>query len=109
VSAPLKAGHLVYRVVEVDPLDAGLHTWKVACVVVEKASDRQIKLRGRFDGLGNIRFEPNAFGRLFFETPLQAIQFFLTERQLETEALERKRKTAERAIVWATSQAGMSP
>jgi hypothetical protein len=109
MSGPLKAGHLVYRVVEVDPPDASPHTWKVASVVVEKASDRQIKLRGRFDGLGNIRFEPNAFGRLFFETPLQAIQFFLTERQLETELLARKRKTAERAIAWASSQAGMAP
>jgi hypothetical protein len=110
MSGPLKAGHLVYRVVEVDlPDDKSPHTWKVACVVVEKASTRQVKLRGRFNGLGNILFEPSALGRLFFESPLQAIQFFLTERQLETESLDRKKKTAERAVAWAFGQAGMTP
>ena len=111
MSGPLKAGHCVYRVVEVDPLpdEAGPHTWKVACIIVEKASARQVKLRGRFDGLSNIVFEPTALGRLFFESPLQAIQCFLTARQLEVESLDRKKKTVERAIAWATSQAGMAP
>jgi hypothetical protein len=108
VSTALKTGSLVYRVVEVDPPDETLYTWKVACITVEKASDRQVRLMKRFDGLANILFEPDALGRLFFESPLQAIQFFLTERRLEMESLERKKATAERAIAWATSQEGMA-
>lgn len=105
----LKAGSLVYRVVEVDPPDSGPHTWKVACVAVAKASDRQILLKHRFVGLANIRFEPGAFGRIFFETPLQALQHFLTARRLDVESLARKREEAERAIAWTTNQEGMSP
>jgi len=106
----MKAGTLVYRVVEVDPPpDAHeRHTWKAACVVVERASNRQIKLKTPFSGLGRVLFEPSALGRVFFETPLQAIQFFLTERRLEIESLDRRRKEAERAVSWATSQEGVS-
>jgi len=106
----LKTGSLVYRVIEVDPPpDVNeRHTWKVACITVEKASDRQVRLMKRFDGLANILFEPDALGRVFFETPLQAIQFFLIERHLETKALDRKKTEMERAIAWATGQPGMA-
>jgi hypothetical protein len=109
VSTTLRAGSCVYRVVEDDPPDAGLHTWRVACVTVEKASARRVRLAKRFDGLANILFEPDALGRLFFETPLQAIQFFLTARRLEMESLERKKAEAARAIAWAAGQPGMAP
>jgi hypothetical protein len=109
VSTTLRAGTCVYRVVEDDPPGAGLHTWKVACVAVEKASARQIRLARRFDGLASIWFDPDALGRLFFETPLQAIQFFLTARRLEMESLERKKAEAARAIAWAAGQPGMVP
>lgn len=106
----LKANTCVYRVVEVDPPPDkhGPHTWKAACVVVERASDRQVKLKTPFPGLTRTLFHPSAFGRDFFETPLQAIQFFLTERRLDIESIDRRRKEIERALAWATSQEGMS-
>ena len=106
---PLRAGDLVYRVVEVDPPPdvRERHTWKAACASVERASDKQIKLKHAFAGLSRTLFSPDAFGRVFFETPLQAIQFFLTERRCEVEALDRRRKEAERAIAWAASQEGV--
>jgi hypothetical protein len=107
VSTPLKAGTIVYRVVEVDPPDDTPHTWKVACVTVERASGRQVKLQRRFVGVSNVLFEPSALGRIFFETPLQAIRFFLTARLLELESLARKKTEAARAIAWASCQEGM--
>jgi hypothetical protein len=106
----LKAGDLVYRVLEIDPPPDTyeLHTWKAVCVIVERASDRQIKIKTPFSGLSRTVFDPNAYGRVFFETPLQAIRFFLTERRLDIESLDRRRKEAERAIAWATSQEGVT-
>jgi hypothetical protein len=82
---PLHAGTVVYRVIEVDlpPDIQGPHTWKVAAVVVERASDKQIKLKQAFPGLHRKVFEPTAFGRVFFETTQQAIQCFLTEYRSE--------------------------
>jgi hypothetical protein len=109
VSTPLKAGHLVYRVIEIDPPNEGLHTWKAACVAVKHASARQIWLKSSFSGLSGTRFKPDALGRHFFETPLQAIQHFMIARSLEIESLDRKRTEAERAIAWAASQEGMKP
>ena len=107
----LHAGNVVYRVIEIDPPPDVYerHTWKVQAVVVERASNRQIKLKTPFSDLSRTVFQPDAFGRVFFETPLQAIQFFLTARRLEIESFDRRRKEAERAIAWATSQAGMAP
>ena len=105
----LRAGDIVYRVVEDDPPGEKQNTWKVACVAVDKASERQVRLQKRFNGLANILFEPNALGRLFFETPLQAIQFFLTGCCLELEVLARKKVAAERAIAWAASQIDTAP
>lgn len=104
----LKAGDLVYRVAEDDPPGKGLHTWKIACVEVERASARQVKLKRNLPGLGRVLYQQSALGRVFFETPLQAIQFFLTERRLEMEAFDRRKKETERAIAWATSQEGMT-
>jgi hypothetical protein len=68
---PLRAGDLVYRVIEVDPPPDVYepHTWKVASAVVERASARQVKLKTRLLGLGNLVFEPSAFGRLFHAAP----------------------------------------
>jgi hypothetical protein len=108
---PLKTGSVVYRVAEVDPPPDvhEKHTWKAAAVIVEKASDRQIKLKTPLPGHGGTVFKPDALGRSFFETPLQAIQFFLTERRLEIESLDRRRKEAERALAWATNQDGVTP
>jgi hypothetical protein len=99
----MKADTIVYRVVEDDlqPDKPGLHTWKVASVIVERASDRQIKLKTRLPGHGGTLFNPNALGRHFFTTPLQAIQFFKAERHLEIEKIDRLRKEAVRAIAWA--------
>lgn len=109
MTTTLKAGHLVYRVIEVDlPDDTSPHTWKAACVVIANASARQVKLKTNFPGLGRLLFKPDALGRVFFETPLQAIQFFVTERRLEIESLDRKKKGVERAIAWAASQEGMT-
>lgn len=106
----LKQGSLVYRVVEVDPPPdvRELHSWKAAAVVVERASNRQIKLKTPLPGHGGTVFMPDALGRHFFETPLQAIRFFLAERRLEIESLDRRRKEAERALAWATSQEGVA-
>jgi hypothetical protein len=104
---PLHAGTVVYRVIEVDlPPDVpGPHTWEAAAVIVERASDKQIKLTRQFPGLARTVFEPTAFGRVFFETPQQAIQCFLTERRDEITSIDRRRKEAEQALAWATSQA----
>jgi len=103
---PLHAGNVVYRVIEVDlPPDIhGPHTWQVGSVVIERASEKQIKLRSLFPGLPRLVFEPSAFGRYFFETPQQAIQTFLAERRSELVALEHRRKAAERALAWAEGQ-----
>lgn len=103
---PLHAGTVVYRVIEVDlPPDVhGPHTWEAGAVIVERASDKQIKLKRPFSGLARLVFEPSAFGRYFFETPQQAIQAFLTARRDEITALDHRRKVAERALAWAESQ-----
>lgn len=108
---PLHAGTVVYRVDEIDPPPdiPGPHTWKVATAIVERASPKQIRLKKPFPGLARVVFTPDAFGCAFFETPLQAIQAFLTERRLEVESISRRKKEAERAIAWAESQEGMSP
>jgi hypothetical protein len=105
-STPLHAGAVVYRVIEVDPPPDVFEpqTWEAASVVVERASDKQIKLKRPFQGLARTVFEPTAFGRVFFETPEQAIQNFLTERRNEIVVLDYKRKEAERALAWAEGQ-----
>jgi hypothetical protein len=100
---------LVYCVAEDDPPGPGKHTWKAVAVPVERASEKQIKLKKPLPGHGGTVFPPDAYGRLFFETPLQAIQHFLAARRLEIEALERRRAEAERALAWARSQEGMIP
>ena len=105
----LKSGVLVYRVIEVDPFGEGPHTWQAVAVGVERASERQVKLKRPLPGHGGMVFKPNALGRAFFETPLQAIQHFLASRRLEIAALDHRRKEAERAVAWATSQEGMTP
>lgn len=102
---PLRAGDVVYRVVEYDPPDENTpHTWKVASAVIERASDKQIKLKSQPPGFPRILFQPDALGRAFFESPLQAVKAFLKEQQAQIESLERQRKTAERAVTWATSE-----
>jgi hypothetical protein len=108
---PLRAGDLVYRVIEVDlpPNIPGRHTWEVASVVIERASSKQIKLSAHFTGLANKVFDPDAFGRVFFETPLQAIQYFLSSKRLEIESLDRRRKEVERATAWAEIETGKYP
>ena len=106
----LKTGSVVYRVIEIDPPEEGaLHTWHVEARVVERASPRQIKLEKPFSGTWRTQWAPDAPGRYFFETPLQAIQHFLAAQRLAIDTCERKKKDAERAISWATSQEGTSP
>ncbi len=100
---------LVYCVAEDDPPGPGRHTWKATAVPVERASAKQIKLKKPLPGHGGTVFPPDAYGRLFFETPLQAIQHFLTARRLEIESLDRRRAEAERALAWAMAQEGVTP
>lgn len=106
----MKAGQVVYRVIEVDLPDdlddRGPSTWKVAAVTVERSSSKQIKLSKRFPKLGTL-FKPNALGSLFFESPLQAIEHFLIARRLDLDALDARRAETERAIAWAANQEGM--
>lgn len=113
MSVSLKTGSsitvLVYRVVEDEPVGEGKHTWKTAAIAVERASARQIKLARPLPGHGGSVFKPTDLGRLFFESPLQAIKHFLIARQLEIDSFDRKRKEAERAIAWAKSQEGIAP
>lgn len=108
---PLKPGTIVYRVVEVDPPpdDPRPHSWKAAAVTVEKASAKQLLLKTPFPGLARTRFEPSAFGRVFFETPLQAIKAFLAEKRLEIASLDRRKMEAERAVAWVENQDGIKP
>lgn len=96
--------YVIYRVIEVDPVDKGLHTWKVAAIEVERESPRQIKLKSPLPENGGTVFKPDARGRLFFETPLQAIQHFLISQRLRIETFTRRREEAERAVAWAMSQ-----
>ena len=106
---PLRAGHLVYRVIEVDPPDENQqHSWKVVSLVVANASDKQIKLKGFFSDMFKRQFAPDALGRHFFETPHQAIEHFLAARREEIASLDRRRVTAERAIAWAFLQKGIT-
>ena len=100
---------LVYRVVEDDPAGEGKHTWKAAAIAVERASARQIKLARPLPGHGGTVFKPTDLGRLFFESPLQAIRHFLTGRRMEIESLDRRRAEVERAIAWAKSQEEIGP
>jgi hypothetical protein len=100
----LRPGDLVYRVIEIDPPDASPVTWKVTSAIVKRASTKQITLKTYLPGLWNVRFEPNMLGQLFFETPLDAIQWFLASQRSEIETLERQRAHVERAITWATAQ-----
>jgi hypothetical protein len=120
----LRAGNLVYRVIEIDSPGEGLRAWKVAAVVVEQASATQIKLKTHFHGLFRTRFHPSEYNLVFHETLLGAIQRFLTAQREEIAALERRRAEAGndlalaltdkhiarcvRAIAWATSQEGMA-
>jgi hypothetical protein len=108
MSGDLKTGFCVYRVVEVEsPDEEAPHGWKVACGVIDTFSPKQIVLRAYLPGLDKKRFKPDALGRVFFETPLTAIRHFLTARQLEIEAIDRKRADNVRAIAWANEQEGM--
>jgi hypothetical protein len=108
VAAALYAGDLVYRVIEIDPPGVGPSTWKVASVVVARASAKQIKIATHFYGLFRTQFHPSEFNCVFFATPLQAIQHFLTTQQVDIESFDRRRRHAERAIAWATSQEGVT-
>jgi hypothetical protein len=100
----LRAGDLVYRVIEEDPPGEGPFTWKVMSILVERASTKQIKLKKSFPGLSPRQFDPSALGRAFFETPLRAVQHFLAAQRSEIEAFDRRRAKAERAIAWAYDQ-----
>jgi hypothetical protein len=103
----LRAGDLVYRVIEIDPPNEGPITWQVTSAVVKSASAKQIQLKTYLPGLWRTRFKPNMLGRTFFETPLGAIQWFSAAQRGEIETMDRRRKQAERAIAWATAQEGV--
>lgn len=98
---PLRAGDLVYRVVEVDPPTKGPHTWEVAAIAVKQASAKQIRLKACFAPLWRTQFTPYALGRAFFTTPAAAIAAFLAAQRRELESLDRRRKDTERAVAWA--------
>lgn len=66
-----------------------------------------MKLKKAFPGTTSQLYKPDALGKSFFETPLQAIKCFLAARRLDIDSIERRRKEVERAIEWATNQAGM--
>ena len=98
MTASLRPGDRVYRVIEDDPPGEGPHTWMVAAAVVKRASDKQILLRGYFSGVSRRLFTADALGRVFFQTEARAIQWFLEHQRREIEALDRHRATANRAI-----------
>lgn len=100
----LRAGDLVYRVIEVDLPTEAPHTWEVASVVVRHVGAKQIKLARCFASVWRVLFDLDALGRVFFATPAAAITAFLTERRSELETLERRRQDAERAITWAIAR-----
>lgn len=97
----LEAGDVVYRVTEVDHHDQEEHTWRPQAIVVEQTSPRQIKLRTPFNGLARKVYAPDAYGRVFFATPRQAIRHFREVTTLEVEALKRRQHEAARALAWA--------
>lgn len=98
----LKADDLVYSVIEYDPPEEGArHTWKVESRVVKQASERQITLKSFFPGHFRINFTPTALGLAFFATPQLAIEAFAEKQRANMEDLDRKRREAERALMWA--------
>lgn len=106
----LKPGDLVYRVGEFDPPEEGLHhTWKIESRAIKSASDRQITLASYFYGTSLLQFTPDALGRVFFATPAEAVEAFAWRQRDEMESLDRRRKDAERAILWAYEQGAKVP
>ena len=106
----LRVGDLVYIVTEVDPPTRGPHTWEVTSFGVTYASAKQIKLDRCAATLWSTRYQPDALGRIFFETPDAAIAAFLTAKRSNLESLERRRTDTERAITWAINQgSGRAP
>jgi hypothetical protein len=109
MSDKLRPGVCVYRVVEIEPASEDApHSWKVACGVIDAFSSKQIVLKAYLPGVDKKRFKPDAFGRVFFESPLTAIRHFLAAKQLEIEAIDRRRADNLRALAWARAQEGMS-
>lgn len=100
---------VLYKVVEADPAPGveGLHSWEVQARQAD-VSDRQIRLKHPFSSGFGTRFKRdgrNSIGWIFFETPLQAINYFLLAKREEVLSYERRKAEAERAIAWANNEA----
>jgi hypothetical protein len=98
----LKKGDKVYRVGLTHTYDetGRIPEFLVEMREVERASDKQIKLRAFFSGLANIQFEPRVLGRLFFRTPREALAQFRAAQQERIASAERNITAAREAMAW---------
>lgn len=96
---------VVYRVEEVNPPPGvkGPHTWKVAAIEAY-VHRKTIQLTKRFWNIEKIMWQPDALGRVFFETPLQAIDYFKRSQMALVESHQRCILENQRAIAWAQEQ-----
>ena len=101
----LKKGDRVYKVCEFEPPD-GPPTWIVESREIKSISEKQIALKGYFKESWNVRFNPTALGRVFFETAKLAVADFLRRQQERIPSLNRQIVEVNRAIDWAD---GWSP
>lgn len=106
----LTANCIVYRVVpyvghddETDPPNHAVETRIV------KAAGKMIILVRPFTDLMKTRFAKDALGRIFFETPLQAIVHFAAEQRIAIDRADRARRRAESALFWAYEQGAPVP
>jgi hypothetical protein len=70
---------------------------------------KMIALARPFTDLSKTCYSQKALGRIFFETPLQAIVNFAANQRLAIESADRARREAERALFWAYTQGAPVP
>jgi hypothetical protein len=102
----LKKGDKVYLVRPTLTIDmtGRIPEFMIEAREIERASDKQIKLKTYFTGGMNVLFAPSALGKEFYATPREALAAFRAAQVFRiTDAerrLERTRREAADAIEW---------
>jgi hypothetical protein len=106
----LTANCVVYRVVPYvghdDETNPPNHAVEARIV---KSAGKMITLARSFTDRLKTRYDQKALGRVFFETPLQAITNFAAEQRIAIDSADRARHRAERALFWAYEQGAPVP
>lgn len=98
MTAPLKKGDTVYRVVEHTEIDGSVG-WRVQEATV-KIAGKRITLARPFASRFGLQFGADAFGRLFFATPAEAVRDFAAKQRRNIESAARMVRDAEEALDW---------